>query len=384
MPQFSNVIKSLKPSATLEFSKRVQEKRSSGIDVIAMTAGEPDFQPPEHILQAAHEAINKGLTKYPANVGTPQLREAVVEKFKRENNITYDPKQIIVSTGGKQVLYNAFRAVLNPRDEVVVPAPYWVSYPAQVQLSGGIVVPVMTRAENEFVPDIDAIKAAVTDKTKVIVLNSPCNPTGAVYPRETIKSIVEFAAERNIWIFSDDLYEHLIYEGEFTPAAAFAPEHTLIIHGASKAYALTGWRIGYGAGPADLIKAMSRLQGQVTSGANAIAQHAVIAALNNVEQTKQFIEMTKKAYIERRDILVEGLNKLGLQTPKPKGAFYAMADVSSIDVDENKAAIKFLESARVGVVPGTDFNAKGKVRLSYATSLENIQLALERIKEFLA
>ena len=383
MPQLSSVITNLKASSTLAFNTKAQEMRRKGIDVIAMTAGEPDFQPPAHILQAAHEAIEKGLTKYTALNGMPELREAIVAKFKRENNLHYDSQQVTVSTGGKQVLYNAFRAVLNPGDEVIIPAPYWVSYPAQVQLSGGITVPVMTKAEEDFIPKIGAVKAAVTDRTKVIVLNSPCNPTGAVYPRETVKAIVEFAAQHNIWVFTDDLYEHLIYEGEFTPAASFAPENTLIIHGASKAYALTGWRIGYGAGPLNLIKAMNRLQGQVTSGANSIAQYAVIAALNEVEKTRQFIEMTKAAYIERRDVLVEGLNKLGLSTPKPKGAFYAMADVSKIDPDENKAALRLLEEAHVGAVPGTDFNAPSQVRLSYATSLENIQVALKRISEFL-
>ena len=383
MLQLSDAIISLKPSSTLAFNTKAQEMRHSGIDVIAMTAGEPDFQPPDHVLLAAHNAISKGLTKYTAPNGMPELREAIVEKFKRENNLQYDPKQITVSTGGKQVLYNGFRAVLNPGDEVIIPAPYWVSYPAQVQLSGGSVVPVITQAKDNFIPDVEAIRTAINTKTKVIVLNSPSNPTGAVYPYETVKAIVELAAEHNIWIFTDDLYEHLVYEGEFTPAASFAPDKTLIIHGASKAYALTGWRIGYGAGPKELIQAMNRLQGQVTSGANAVAQYAVIAALNEVEKTKQFIEMTKIRYMERRDVLVEGLNKLGLDSPKPKGAFYVMADVSKIAPDENRAALRLLEEAHVGVVPGTDFNAPSQVRLSYATSLENIQTVLERIGQFL-
>ena len=209
-------------------------------------------------------------------------------------------------------------------------------------------------------PSVEAVRAAVTEKTRVILINSPCNPTGAVYPREVIKGIAELAAERDIWLFSDDLYEHLVYEGEFTAAAQYAPEKTLIIHGASKAYALTGWRIGYGAGPLDLIKAMNRLQGQVTSGTNAVAQHATVAALNEVEKTQAFIDMTKRAYVERRDVLVEGLNKLGLKTPKPKGAFYVMTDTTPIDEDEVKAATRLLEQAHVGVVPGTDFEAPGQ------------------------
>lgn len=274
-------------------------------------------------------------------------------------------------------------AVLNPGDEVIVPAPYWVSYPAQVQLAGAVTVPVMTSAADGFVPTVQSISDAITEKTKVIVINSPSNPTGAVYPREVIKGIVELAKAKDIWIFTDDLYEHLVYEGEFTAAASFAQDKTLIIHGASKAYALTGWRVGYGAGPTELIKAMNRLQGQVTSGTNAVAQYATAVALNEHDKTKAFIEMTKAAYLERRNTLVAGLNDLGLTTPTPKGAFYVMADVSRIDSDEMIAATRLLEEAHVGVVPGTDFLAKGQVRMSYATSLDNVKTALERIKKLI-
>jgi aspartate aminotransferase len=383
MPQLSENIKQLKASSTVAFNTKAKDLARTGVDVVAMTAGEPDFQPPEHVFAAAREAIAKGLTKYTPSEGMIELREAVIKKFKRENGLEYKTDQIIVSTGGKQVLYNAFLSVLNPGDEVIVPAPYWVSYPAQVQLAGGVTVPVMTRAEDGFVPDVEAVRKAITAKTRVIVINSPCNPTGAVYPKETVKEIVEMAAERDIWIFTDDLYEHLVYDGEFTSAAQYAQDKTLIIHGASKSYALTGWRIGYGAGPKDLIAAMNRLQGQVTSGAASIAQYATIAALNEVEKTGAFIEMTKKAYIERRDVLVEGLNKLGLKTPKPKGAFYVMTDTTSLDKDEEKAATMMLEKAHVGVVPGTDFNAPGMVRMSYATSMENIEKALERFKKLM-
>ena len=383
MPQLSTAIQALKASSTVAFNTKAKDLARTGVDVVAMTAGEPDFQPPEHVLEAAHEAINKGMTKYTPAEGTLELREAVAAKFARENGLEYSPAQISVSTGGKQVLYNAFMSVLNPGDEVVIPAPYWVSYPAQVQLAGGVTVPVMTRPEDGFVPSVEAVRAAVTDKTRIILINSPCNPTGAVYPREVVQGIAELAAERDIWLFSDDLYEHLVYEGEFTAAAQYAQDKTLIIHGASKAYALTGWRIGYGAGPLDLIKAMNRLQGQVTSGTNAVAQHATVAALNEVEKTQAFVDMTKRAYVERRDVLVEGLNKLGLKTPKPKGAFYVMTDTTPIDEDEVKAATRLLEQAHVGVVPGTDFEAPGQVRMSYATSLENINKALERIKTLL-
>jgi aspartate aminotransferase len=383
MPQLSTTINQLKASSTVAFNTKAKDLARTGVDVVAMTAGEPDFQPPEHVFEAAREAIAKGLTKYTPSEGMIELREAVVRKFKRENGLEYKADQIIVSTGGKQVLYNAFLSVLNPGDEVIVPAPYWVSYPAQVQLAGGVTVAVMTRAEDGFVPDIEAVRQAITAKTRVIVINSPCNPTGAVYPKETVKAIVEMAAERDIWIFTDDLYEHLVYDVEFTSTAQYAQDKTLIIHGASKSYALTGWRIGYGAGPKELIAAMNRLQGQVTSGAASIAQYATIAALDEVEKTRAFIEMTKKAYIERRDVLVEGLNKLGLKTPKPKGAFYVMTDTTPLDKDEEKAATVMLEKAHVGVVPGTDFNAPGMVRMSYATSMENIHKALERFKKLM-
>jgi aspartate aminotransferase len=383
MPQLSQSIKSLKASATVAFNTKAKELRQRGVNVIAMTAGEPDFQPPEHVFDAVRDGLARGLTKYTPSEGTLELREAVCAKFERENGLNYRPDQVIVSTGGKQVLYNAFMAVLNPGDEVVVPSPYWVSYPAQVQLAGGVTVAVPTRAEEGFIPDPEAIREAITDRTRVILINSPCNPTGAVYPREVIREIVEMAAERDIWVFSDDLYEHLVYEGEFTPAAAIAPEKTLVIHGASKAYALTGWRIGYGAGPAPLIKAMNRLQGQSTSGTNSLAQHAVATALNEVEKTAAFIEMTRRAYLERRDVLVEGLNRMGLKTPRPQGAFYVMADLTPIHDDETVAATRLLEEAHVGVVPGTDFLAPGKARLSYATSLDNVREALGRIERLL-
>jgi len=383
MPGLSQRIKRLKASSTIAFNTRATELRRQGIDVIAMTAGEPDFQPPEHVFEAARDALRRGLTKYTPSEGSLELREAVCAKFARENALSYQPDQVIVSTGGKQVLYNAFQAVLEPGDEVVLMAPAWVSYPPQVELAGGVAVPVRTRPEDGFLPDVEAVRAALTPRTKVLLLNSPSNPTGAVYPPELVQALVELAAEHDLWVFTDELYEHLIYEGTFTPAARFAPERTLVVHGASKAYALTGWRIGYGAGPRELVKAMNRLQSQVTSGANALAQHATVAALNEVEKTRAFMDMTREAYRERRDALVAGLNRLGLATPKPHGAFYVMADLTSIDPDEGTASLRLLEEARVAAVPGTDFLAPGQARFSYATSLDNVHEALRRIEAFL-
>lgn len=309
-----------------------------------------------------------------------ELRRAVVAKFQRENGLTYATDEVMVSTGGKQVLYNGFMAVLEPGDEVVMMAPYWVSYPAQVKLAGGVPVVVKTTPQQGFLPDVGAVEAAITPRTKVLLLNSPSNPTGAVYPPELVEALAGLAVKHGLWLFADDLYEHLVYDGEFTPAARFAQDRTLVIHGASKGYALTGWRIGFGAGPKELISGMNRLQGQSTSGANALAQHATTAALNEVEKTAEFQAMTRAAYQERRDVLVEGLNRLGLATPKPQGAFYVMTDVTSIDPDEGVAAVRLLEEAQVAVVPGTDFEAPGQVRLSYATSLEKVREALRRIE----
>ena len=380
----SRLIQGLKASSTLAFTTRAKELAQSGVDVVAMTAGEPDFQPPQHVLDAAREAIDLGLTKYTPPAGTVELRSAIAAKFKRENGLDYGLDQVMVSTGGKQVLYNGFFSVLDPGDEVLLIAPYWVSYPAQVELCGAVPVVVTAPAETGFIPDLADVRAAITPRTKVIVINSPSNPTGAVYPPDLIQGMAELAREFDLWIFTDDLYEHLVYEGQFVTAAAYAPERTLVIHGASKGYAMTGWRIGFGAGPKALIGAMNRLQGQSTSNANALAQHATVAALNEVEKTAAFQREARAAYVERRDVLVEGLNRLGLHTPKPQGAFYVMTDATPIASNEEAAAIRLLEEAHVGVVPGTDFLAPGRVRLSYATSLDNVREALARIERLLS
>jgi aspartate aminotransferase len=384
MSGLSQRIQALKASSTVAFNAKALELKRSGVDVIAMTAGEPDFQPPAHVLEAAHEAIRRGLTKYTPSEGTRELRDAIVAKHARENDLHYGPDQVMVSTGGKQVLYNAFMALLDPGDEVIVPAPYWVSYPAQIELAGGVTVSVPASADEGFVVDPERIAAAITPRTKAILVNSPSNPTGAVYPEEVLRAIAELAERHDLWLITDELYEHMVYEGSFTPVARFYPERTLLVHGASKGYALTGWRIGWGAGPASLIKAMNKLQGQVTSNANAVAQYATQIALNEVEATAAFQAMTRAAYRERRDVIVAGLNRLGLPTPMPQGAFYVMADLRPIDPDENVASIRLLEEAHVGVVPGTDFEAPGFARLSYACSMAQIETALERIERLMA
>jgi aspartate aminotransferase len=383
VPKISAALRSLKASSTVAFNAKALEMQRAGVDVIAMTAGEPDFQPPAHVLEAAHDAIRRGLTKYTASEGTRELRTAIAAKHERENGLSYSWDQVIVSTGGKQVLYNAFMAMLDPGDEVIIPSPYWVSYPAQVQLAGGVAVSVPASADDGFVVDPDAVAAAITPRTRAIVINSPSNPTGAVYPEETLRAIAALCERHDLWLVTDELYEHIVYEGEFVSAASYYPHRTLLVHGASKGYALTGWRIGWGCGPTDLIKAMGKLQGQVTSNPNAVAQHATRVALEEVDATAAFQAMTREAYRTRRDVIVRGLNALGLRTPTPQGAFYVMADLGRLDPDETVAATMLLEQAHVGVVPGTDFEAPGFARLSYACSLEQIEEALERIKKLL-
>jgi len=384
MSGLSQRIEALKVASTIAFNAKALELKRNGVDVIAMTAGEPDFQPPPHVLDAAVEAIRLGLTKYTPSEGTRDLRDAIAAKHLRENDLHYGAEQVMVSTGGKQVLYNAFMAMLDPGDEVIVPAPYWVSYPAQIELAGGVTVSVPASAADGFVPDPERVAAAITPRTRAIVVNSPNNPTGAVYPEPVLRAIADLAEQHDLWLITDELYEHMVYDGAFTPVARYYPERTLIVHGASKGYALTGWRLGWGCGPAPLIKAMNKLQGQVTSNANALAQYATQVALNEVELTSAFQAMTRQAYRERRDVIVRGLNALGLRTPTPQGAFYVMVDISPIDPDENVAAITLLERAHVAVVPGTDFAAPGFARLSYACSMDQIETALTRIGRLLA
>lgn len=379
MPQLSTLIGAVKASSTVALNAKAIELKRSGVDVIAMTAGEPDFQPPAHVIAAAHEAIERGMTKYTPVEGTMELREAIAAKHQRENGLRFTPQQISVSTGGKQVLYQAFQAMLNPGDEVILIAPYWVSYPAQVVLAGGVPVSVMAHARDRFVVDPAAIAAAITPRTRAIVINSPGNPTGAVFPESVLRAIADLAEEHDVWLITDELYEHLVYDGEFIPAARYYPERTLVVHGASKGYALTGWRIGWGAGPQGLIELMNRLQGQITSNANAVAQYATAVALNQVAATAAFQAMTREAYRTRRDILVAGLNAAGLATPTPAGAFYVMADTRTIDPDENVAGARLLAEARVAVVPGTDFEAPGMVRMSYACATEQVEEAVRRI-----
>jgi len=383
MRGLSKRVKTMKPSSTVAVNAKALELRRQGVDLIAMTAGEPDFDTPQFVKDAAARAMAAGKTKYAPPAGIPELREAISAKFKRENGLEIPPDQTVVTVGGKQALFNLFQAILDPGDEVIVIGPYWVSYPEMVRFAEGVPVEVNTGPESGFIPDPAEVERKITPRTKAIVLNSPGNPTGAVYPKEVLVAIAELANKYDCYIVSDEIYEHLIYEGEHFSPAHVAPDRTITVNGAAKAYAMTGWRIGYAGGPKDVIKGIIDVSSQSTTSPDTIAQWAMVEALNNVEEAQKFISMAREAYRARRGIIVDGLNALGLPTPKVSGAFYVLSDVSKIDPDENKAALRLLDEARVAVVPGTDFAAPHHVRFSYATSEENIRKALERIASIL-
>ncbi len=377
MKALSSATQTLKPSSTVAVTARALELKRAGVDVVSMAAGEPDFDTPEHIKDAARAALAAGKTKYTPTLGVPELREAISAKFKRENGLEYAIQQIQVTTGGKQALFNACFALINPGDEVIIPAPFWVTYPEQVRLFGGVPIFVDTRAEDGYQLEVAALEAAVTQKTKMIILCSPSNPSGVVYSDALIEAVMELAEKHDLWVMADEMYEHITYTGKLPVSAAkFNPERVITVNGASKAYSMTGWRIGFVAGPAHVIKAMDAIQGQCTSNANTIAQWATIAAIND---SYAYIDMAREAFRGRRDAIVSGLNAIGLPTPTPEGAFYVLADTTRIHASETEAAKIILERARVAVVPGTDFRAPGRVRLSYACSLEQIGEAVKRI-----
>jgi aspartate aminotransferase len=377
--RLSGRVQSLKPSSTVAVTTRALELRRAGIDVISMSVGEPDFDTPAHVKAAAIAAIESGKTKYTGVNGIPELREAISAKFARENRLSYAPDAVTVTSGGKQAIFNAFFALLNPGDEVLIPAPYWVSYPEMVAFTGAVPVPVPTTPETGFMLDPAEVEARITPRTRMIILNSPGNPTGAVFPPQVLQAVAELAIRHNLMILTDEMYEHLVYGAEQVSIGTFAPDHTLTINGASKAYAMTGWRIGYAGGPKAVIAAMNAIQSQSTSNASSISQYAALAALEQHEATTEFIALARTAYRQRRDLIVSGLNALGLPTPTPHGAFYVMADTTRLHADELEAARLILDEGRVAVVPGTDFGAPGQVRLSYATSLEQIEEVLRRI-----
>ena len=389
----SDLVKKVKPSATIAVSMKAAELRRAGKDVIGLGAGEPDFDTPDHIKQAAIEAINNGQTKYTAVDGTPELKQAIIGKFKRENGLEFAVNQILVSCGAKHSISNLLSAVLNPGDEVIIPAPYWVSYPDMTLLAGGVSVIVPTKQEQNFKISPQQLEKAITDKTRLIILNTPSNPTGKAYRKEELQALGEVLLKYpQVMITTDDIYEHIYWgDEEITNLGVLFPEmmdRMVFINGVSKAYAMTGWRIGYAAGPVDVITAMRKIQSQSTSNPCSISQAASVAALNGDQNC---LEPMKKAFKERHDWLIAALNDIpGFSCIEGEGAFYAFPNVeeamSKIDGINNDVDFStwLLENAEVAVVPGTPFGAPGHVRLSFATSMDNLQKAIARIKKVLS
>jgi len=386
----SNSLKRIKPSPTIAVTQKARELKAAGKDVIGLGAGEPDFDTPENIKKAAIDAINKGDTKYTAVDGTPALKQAIINKFKKENNLQYSTNEITVGTGGKQVIYNALMATLNKGDEVIIPAPYWVSYPDMVLLAGGNPKIVKCNENDGFKLTPKNLKKAITKKTKWLILNSPSNPTGASYTRREIEILSEVLIKnKNIHILSDDIYEHIVYDNfNFFTIAQISKlkNRTLTMNGVSKSYAMTGWRIGYAAGPKEIIKAISKIQSQSTSNPSSISQAAAVEALNGPQD---FIQERSGAFKERRDFVVNSLNNIkGISCLKPNGAFYVFPNCKKLLGKKTKLKTdkdfveKLLEKSLVAVVQGSAFGLDGYFRISYATSMDNLKKALERIKSF--
>ncbi|MZR32430.1 pyridoxal phosphate-dependent aminotransferase [Sneathiella litorea] len=387
----------IKPSVTIAVTTKAAELKAAGRDVIGLGAGEPDFDTPDNIKEAAIRAINEGKTKYTAVDGIPELKQAICKKFKRDNNLDYEPSQVTVGTGGKQIIYNALVATLNPGDEVLIPAPYWVSYPDMVLLGGGEPVFVPTTAANGFKMQAADLEAAITPKTKWLIFNSPSNPSGAGYSHDELKALTDVLVRHpQVWILTDDMYEHLVYDDfKFATPAEVEPalyDRTLTMNGVSKSYAMTGWRIGYGAGPVELIKAMAKVQSQSTSNPSSISQYAAVEALNGPQD---FIAERAKVFEERRDLVVGMLNQAtGLSCPMPEGAFYVYPSCTGCigkktpegKVIENDFDFvsALLETEGVAVVHGEAFGLSPHFRVSYATSTEALTEACERIQRFCA
>jgi aspartate aminotransferase len=395
MSFLSAALDRVKPSATIAVTDKARVLKAAGRNVIGLGAGEPDFDTPANIKLAAIHAIEAGKTKYTAVDGIPELKDAIIAKFQRENGLSYKPSQVIVGTGGKQVLYNALMATINPGDEVIIPAPYWVSYPEMVALAGGEPVAIVCTAEHGFKLQPDDLEKAVTPKTKWIILNSPSNPTGAAYSRAELKAITDVLVRHpQVWVMTDDMYEHLVYDDfEFTTPAQIEPklyDRTLTVNGVSKAYCMTGWRIGYAGGPAELIKAMSTIQSQSTSNPSSISQWASVEALNG---SQEFIPANNKVFKERRDLVVAMLNQAnGIHCPRPQGAFYVYPSCAgtigktarsgkTIANDEDFVT-ELLESEGVAVVQGSAFGLGPAFRISYATKTSDLEDACKRIQRF--
>lgn len=381
------------PSATLEITAKAKQLKSQGIDVIDFGVGEPDFDTPDYIKEAAIDAIKKGYTKYTPSSGIHDLKKAICDKLLKDNALKYQPDQIVISNGAKHSIYNALCAVLNPGDEVIIPVPYWLSYPEMVRLAYGKPIFVKTKIENDFKITAEELKNAITPKTKALILNTPNNPTGSVYTKKDLEELAKIIEDANIFVISDEIYEKLIYEGSHISIASInekIKELTILVNGMSKAYAMTGWRIGYTASSLKVAKVMSNIQSHTTSNPNSIAQYASVAALSGDET---IIKKMAEEFNKRRIYMLERINKIkGLKSNKPQGAFYVMVNIDEYIGKEIKGKIirgstdfanVLIEEANVAVVPALPFGMDNYIRISYATSIENIQKGLNRIEEFL-
>lgn len=384
----------INPSITLEITAKASELKAQGIDVLSFGAGEPDFNTPYNIIEAAFEAMKEGKTKYTKTSGIIELRKAICNKLKKDNNLTYGPDQIVVSTGAKQSLANIFMAILNPGDEVIIPTPYWVSYPELVKMADGVPVFCITEESNDFKYTLETLKKVTTSKTKAVILNSPNNPTGSIYTEEELKSIAEFAKENDLIIISDEIYEKLIYDNEKHISIASLSEdaynRTVVINGFSKSYAMTGWRVGYSASSKKIAKLMGSIQSHMTSNTSSISQYAALEALEGGQDS---INKMIKEFESRRNYMSDRLNKIkDISFIKPMGAFYVMVNVGKyynkeISGNEIKSSLDFskklLEEEKVAVIPGIAFGLDNYIRLSYATSMEVINKGIDRIERFL-
>ena len=394
MSIISDILKRIKPSPTIAVTQKARELKAAGKDVIGLGAGEPDFDTPDNVKDAAIKAIKEGDTKYTAVDGTPELKKAISEKFKRENNLSYSTDQITVGVGGKHVIYNLMMATLNKGDEVIIPAPYWVSYPDIVMLAGANPIVVECSEEQGFKLTAKDLESVITNNTKWVILNSPSNPTGACYTEQEIRNLAQVLRRNpHVSVLSDDIYEHIIYDNFKFFTIAQIPElknKVVTMNGVSKSYAMTGWRIGYAAGEKEIIKAISKVQSQSTSNPSSISQAAAVEALNG---TQDFISIRSKSFQERRDFVVSSLNDIdGINCLKPDGAFYVFPSCKGLIGKKDKSGKKLetdtdfvqslLENNNVAVVQGSAFGLDGYFRVSYATSMEKLKVAMERIKSF--
>ena len=394
MAIISKKVKDIAPSLTLEITAKAKKMKAEGISVIGFGAGEPDFNTPDFIIESAKKALDIGFTKYTPASGTQELKVAICKKFEKDNGLKYEPAQIVVSSGAKASLYHAICAIIDDGDEVIIPSPYWLTYPELVNLAGGKCVFVKTGVESEYKITAEQLKNAITDKTKCLILNSPNNPTGAVYSKEEILAIAKVVEESGIYVISDEIYEKLVYAGEEHYSIAsvndFLKEHTIVVNGVSKSYAMTGWRIGYLAAPVEIAKAISSMQSHTTSNPNSIAQYASVTAL---ECGDDFIANMQKTFDERRKYMFERLLKIeGFECPEPKGAFYAYINISKLlgkkfngeVIDGSLSFAKYALNSGVAVIPGIAFGDDECIRLSYTLSLADIKEGIDRLEKFVS